>query len=74
MPRARRQALRRRQKRFLTMRQLQTRWGNCSHMTIERRMEADRNFPRPMRLPQARVRLWDEEEIEAYERASVVPR
>jgi len=56
------------------MRQLQARWGNCSHMTIERRMEADRNFPRPMRLPQARVRLWDEEEIEAYERASVVPR
>jgi hypothetical protein len=56
------------------MRQLQARWGNCSHMTIERRMKADRNFPRPILLPQARVRLWDEEQIEKYERASVVAR
>jgi len=64
----------RRQKRFLTMNQLRERWGGVSHMTIERRMEADRNFPRPMRLPQARVRLWDEDEIEKYERASVVAR
>jgi len=61
-------------KQFLTMRQLQARWGNCSHMTIERRMKADRNFPRPILLPQARVRLWDEEQIEKYERASVVAR
>jgi predicted DNA-binding transcriptional regulator AlpA len=44
-------------------------------MTIERRMEADRNFPRPILLgPGARVRLWDEQAIEAYERASVVAR
>ena len=44
-------------------------------MTVERRMEADPNFPRPILLgPKARVRLWDEEEIEKYERASVVAR
>ena len=57
------------------MRQLQARWGNCSHMTVERRMDADPNFPRPILLgPMARVRLWDEEQIEKYERASVVAR
>jgi len=65
----------RRQKRFLTMRQLRERWGNCSHMTVERRMEDDPNFPRPIRPGlKARTRLWDEEQIEAYERASVVSR
>jgi predicted DNA-binding transcriptional regulator AlpA len=62
-----------RRKRFLTMNQLRERWGGISHMTVERKMEADRNFPRPIRLgPKGRTRLWDEALIEKYERACVV--
>jgi predicted DNA-binding transcriptional regulator AlpA len=65
----------RRQKKYLTMNQLRERWGNCSHMSIERWMQADPDFPRPMRLGgKARVRLWDEAAVEAYERASVAAR
>jgi hypothetical protein len=39
-------------------------------MTIERKMEGDPRFPRPIRLgPKGRTRLWDEALIEKYERA-----
>jgi len=57
---------------FLTMRQLQERWGGCSHMTIQRKLDDDPAFPRPIKLgPKGRTRMWDEGEIEKYERASV---
>ena len=54
------------------MRQLQERWGGCSHMTIQRKLDDDPAFPRPIKLgPKGRTRMWDEGEIEKYERASV---
>jgi len=57
---------------------LKARW-NVSQMFIERRLRdltfryrREPDFPRPIRLPGSRIRLFDESEIEAYERASIV--
>ena len=60
------------EKRYLKMPDLRKRWGNCSHMTIESRLASDPDFPRPMRLTPGSPRLWDEDEIAAYERSKVV--
>jgi predicted DNA-binding transcriptional regulator AlpA len=56
---------------FLTAAQLRERYGNVSHMWIERRLQRDPNFPRPIKLGGSSIRLWDVEAIEAYERAAV---
>jgi predicted DNA-binding transcriptional regulator AlpA len=58
-------------KTYLTAKQLRARWGNCSHMFIERRLQRDPAFPRPRKLGGSSIRLWDIEEIESYERAAV---
>jgi hypothetical protein len=57
--------------RYLTVNSLRERWGGVSQMFIERRLQDDPNFPRPMRFPGGRLRLFDEEAIEKYERAAV---
>ena len=54
-------------KKFLTTAQLRERWGSCSHMFIERRLAGDPGFPQPIKLG-GRMRLWDVDEVEAYER------
>ena len=58
---------------FLTMAQLRQRWGDCSHMFIERKLKDDPTFPRPYRLGEgARPhRMWSIDEISAYERSRV---
>ena len=55
-------------RKFITAKQLRTRWGDCSHMTIERKLKRDPNFPKPYHL--TRVRMFDVAEIETYERAA----
>ncbi len=55
-------------KRRLTSKQLRHRWGDVSHMFLERRLKKDPAFPRPIKIGSSRIRLWDEAEIEAYER------
>jgi predicted DNA-binding transcriptional regulator AlpA len=55
---------------YLTTAQLRKRWGGCSHMFIERRMKSDPKFPRPVKLG-GRVRLFDLNQIEAYERSRI---
>lgn len=59
---------------YITSAMLRARWGNCSHMFIERRLKDDPAFPRPMKLGGSSIRLWDEAEITAYERACVAAR
>jgi predicted DNA-binding transcriptional regulator AlpA len=59
-----------RDKRFLTFKQLRQRWGNIAPMTLERRLRDDPRFPQPIRLTGGRIRLFSEEEVEAYERAA----
>ena len=53
---------------FITTAQLRSRWGGCSHMTIERKLKRDPKFPRPYHI--MRVRMFDLAEIEAYERSA----
>jgi predicted DNA-binding transcriptional regulator AlpA len=54
-------------KEFIRTNQLRKRWGGCSHMFIERRLKSDPTFPRPVKFG-GRLRLWDLDEVEAYER------
>jgi predicted DNA-binding transcriptional regulator AlpA len=51
----------------ITVTQLRERWGCCSHMTIERRIKTDADFPKPFKLG-GRLRFFDLDEIERYER------
>ena len=57
---------------YLTMAQLCARYGDCSSMTIERRLKHDPRFPQPMPFGSKRMRLWKESDCEKYERALVV--
>jgi predicted DNA-binding transcriptional regulator AlpA len=60
-------------KKYLTVEHLCDRWGDRSRMSVERLLRTDPNFPKPMRLGgKGRVRLFDEEKIEAYERRFIV--
>jgi hypothetical protein len=56
---------------YLTMSQLCERYGNCSPMTIERRLQNDPRFPKPIYFGK-RMRLWDISKQEQYERALAV--
>jgi hypothetical protein len=58
-------------KKYLTLNQLRERWGNCSHMFVERRLRADPDFPKPMRFDGGRTRLFALDEVEAYERSKI---
>jgi len=55
-----------RTKLYLTSGQLRERYGGRSKMWIERIMQRDPAFPRPIYI--GRFRLWDEEKMENYER------
>ena len=56
------------------MTRLRQRWGDCAHMTVERLIQTDPDFPKPMNIHPNGKRLWDEDEIEAYERSKVTKR
>ena len=53
---------------YITTSQLRERWGNCSQMTIERKIKSDENFPKSYNF--LRIRMFDLAEIEAYERTA----
>lgn len=53
---------------YMTTAQLRARWGNCSQMTIERKIKNDKNFPRSHNF--LRIRMFDIAEIEEYERTA----
>jgi hypothetical protein len=57
---------------FINRRQLQARYGNISHMTIERKLTGDPDFPRPTFF--GAQRFWKISELEAYERACAFAR
>ena len=41
--------------RFIGIRHVERRYGNVSHMTIERRLESDPAFPKPIRFGHQRT-------------------
>ena len=53
-------------KKWKTTRQVQERYGDCSHMWIERRLKDDPDFPRPVKF--TRLRMWAEDELDVYDR------
>jgi predicted DNA-binding transcriptional regulator AlpA len=53
-------------KKWKTTRQVQVRYGDVSHMWIERRLKDDPDFPRPVKF--GRLRFWDEDELDSYDR------
>jgi predicted DNA-binding transcriptional regulator AlpA len=56
-------------RKYISTKQLRSRWGGCSHMTIERKLALDPAFPKPINI--TRFRLWDLDEIEAYEKQKI---
>ena len=52
-------------KRKLTSRQLRKRYGDVSHMWIERRLQDDPTFPRFTKY--GRLRMWDEEKLDEWD-------
>jgi hypothetical protein len=52
---------------YLKTRQVQRRYGGCSHMFIERRLANDPTFPRPVFF--GRIRFWKLSELERWEAA-----
>jgi hypothetical protein len=52
--------------RFIGIRDVQRRYGNVSHMTIERRLTSDPAFPKPIRF--GHQRMWRIADLERYER------
>lgn len=52
---------------YLKTRQVQQRYGNCSHMFIERRLQNDPTFRRPLYF--GRMRFWKLSELERWEAA-----
>lgn len=53
---------------WLTTAQLKARYGNVSHMFLERLMKRDPTFPRPTTFGSS-FRFWLLSELEAWERA-----
>ena len=60
-----------RAKKYITATQLRERWGGVSHMFIERLLKTDPKMPRWVKFAE-RIRFFDIDEIEAYERSKVV--
>ncbi|MGY3396483.1 helix-turn-helix transcriptional regulator [Bradyrhizobium sp. 1200_D9_N1_1] len=52
--------------------QLRARYGNVSHMWVERRLKDDPDFPRPLYI--AKRRFWRLGELAAWERSIVARR
>jgi predicted DNA-binding transcriptional regulator AlpA len=56
-------------KRYATSAQLRARYGGRSEMWLDRLMQRDATFPRPIKI--GRFRYWDLDAIEAYEKVAV---
>jgi predicted DNA-binding transcriptional regulator AlpA len=56
---------------YLRTKQLRARYGNVSHMWIERRLESDTDFPRAIKM--GRLRFWKLSELETWEAAQNQP-
>jgi hypothetical protein len=54
---------------WVSARQLRNRYGNRSHMWVERRLKNDADFPKPVKF--GRLRFWDLDLLEAYERRRI---
>jgi hypothetical protein len=54
---------------WVSARQLRNRYGNRSHMWVERRLKFDADFPRPIKM--GRLRFWDLDLLEAWERRRI---
>jgi predicted DNA-binding transcriptional regulator AlpA len=52
--------------------QLRERYGDVSHMWIERRLKRDPTFPRPVKLGGSSLRMFDLDQLEQWERACAV--
>ena len=52
---------------FVPARAVRQRYGNVSHMWIERRLKDDPSFPRPIYF--GRLRFWRIEDLREWERA-----
>ena len=61
-------------KRFLTFNQLRDRWGGVSDMSIENWLRKNPGLLKTHQIPGSQLRLFDEAEVEAVERRSVVAR
>jgi hypothetical protein len=53
-------------KRWLTVAQVRERYGNVSHMWVERRLQKDPDFPRFVKF--GRMRFADEAELDEWDR------
>lgn len=56
--------------RFIGIREVQRRYNDVSHMTIERRLQNDPAFPKPIRF--GHLRMWKISDLEKYERSLVL--
>ena len=54
---------------FSTAAQVCIRYGGRSHMWLWRRLKSDPTFPRPMRCSGSHLRLFDNDELDAYDAA-----
>jgi predicted DNA-binding transcriptional regulator AlpA len=52
---------------YLRTRQVRERYGNTSHMFIERRLANDKTFPKPVFF--GRLRFWKLSDLEGWEKA-----
>jgi predicted DNA-binding transcriptional regulator AlpA len=52
---------------YLRTKQVRARYGSVSHMWVERRLQADPSFPRPIYF--GRLRFWKLSELEKWEAA-----
>jgi hypothetical protein len=57
---------------YISFNQLRSRWGNPSHMFIERKIDADPKFPKPHYF--GRLRFFKVSDVEEYERGCVTHR
>jgi hypothetical protein len=53
-------------KKYFTSRQVRERYGDRSHMWLERRLQSDPDFPKPVRI--GRLRFWDLDKLVEWER------
>jgi predicted DNA-binding transcriptional regulator AlpA len=58
-----------RQRQWVSARQLRRRYGGRSHMWVQRRLQFDPDFPKPIKI--GRLRFWDLDALEAYEQSRV---
>jgi predicted DNA-binding transcriptional regulator AlpA len=54
-------------KHFIGIRAVRQRYGDRSHMWVNRKLAGDPDFPKPNKLG-GRLRLWDVDELEQWER------